>query len=217
MGAANQIQIVLVQELSNNILPKGERDTPVVLTPSIDFLVGVRPEEVAQETSIRDICRPDDALHLVQAGELRAETTVHAEDLFIDHCRAGEAVEAVRECLPKLDAEPTLAFVVEAVDTVDRCAFVVSPEDEEVLGVLDLVRQEEADRFQGLLTTVDVIAQEDVVSLRGEPTVLEETEEVVVLSVYVTANLDGCLQLQEHGLPDEKVTAPQTDHLDLRL
>ena len=207
VSTANQIQIVLVQELSNNILPKGERDTPVVLTPSVDFLIGVRPEEVTQEASIRYVCGPDDTLHLVEASEFRAETTVHAEDFFIDHCGTGEAVEAVREGLPKLDAEPALAFVVETVDTVDRGALVVSTEDKEVLGVFDLVCQEEADRLQRLFATINVVTQEDVVGLGREAAVLKQTEQVVVLSVHVAADFDGCLQFEEHGLSNEEVPA----------
>jgi hypothetical protein len=67
---------------------------------------------------------------------------------------------------------------------------VVAAQDEEVLGVLDLVGQEKADGLEGLLATVDVVTEEEVVGLRRESTVLEETEEVVVLAVNVTADLE---------------------------
>jgi hypothetical protein len=64
---------------------------------------------------------------------------VHGEDLLVNDGGNGQAVEAVGKCLPELDVVTTLALVVEAINAVDGCAFVVTPQDEEVLGVLDLV------------------------------------------------------------------------------
>ena len=67
---------------------------------------------------------------------------MHREDFLIDDSGDRQAVEAVRKCLPQLDVVASLAFVVESVDAVDRCALMVAAEDEEVLWVFDLVRQE---------------------------------------------------------------------------
>jgi hypothetical protein len=70
---------------------------------------------------------------------------VHGENLLIDNGSDGQAVEAVGECLPQLDIVSSLALIVETVDTVDRGALVVTAENEEVLRVLDLVCEEQAD------------------------------------------------------------------------
>ncbi len=70
---------------------------------------------------------------------------MHGEDLIVDDGCDGQAVEAVRKCLPQLDVVSALALVVEAVDAVDARALVVTSEYEEVLGVLDLVGEEQAD------------------------------------------------------------------------
>ena len=64
---------------------------------------------------------------------------MHGEDLLVDDGRNRQAVEAIGESLPQLDVVPPLALIVEAVDTVDRSALVVSAKDEEVLRVFDLV------------------------------------------------------------------------------
>lgn len=114
---------------------------------------------------------------------------MHGEDLLINDGGNGQAVEAVGKSLPKLDVVASLALVVEAVDTVDGRALVVAAQDEEVLGVLDLVRQQEADGLERLLATVDVVAEEEVVGLRREATVFEEAEKIVVLAVDITADL----------------------------
>jgi len=66
---------------------------------------------------------------------------------------------------------------------------VVAAEDKEVLGVLDLVRQQQADGLERLLASVDVVAEKEVVRLGRETTVLEQAQEVVVLAVDIAANL----------------------------
>lgn len=64
---------------------------------------------------------------------------MHGEDLFVDDGGNRQAVEAVRKSLPQLDVVPALALIVETIDTVDGGTLVVAAQDEEVLGVLDLV------------------------------------------------------------------------------
>lgn len=127
-----------------------------------------------------------DLLHRVQ---VRTETAVHGEDLLINDGRDRQTVEAVRKGLPQFDVVAALALVIEAVNTVNGSALVVSTQDEEVFGVFDLVCQQKADGLEGLLATVHVVTKEQVVCFRGEATVFEETQEVVVLSVNVTADL----------------------------
>jgi hypothetical protein len=56
-------------------------------------------------------------------------------------------------------------LVVEAVDAVDRGRLVVAAEDEEVFGVLDLVREQEANSLERLLAAVDIVSKEEVVGL----------------------------------------------------
>lgn len=116
---------------------------------------------------------------------------MHGENLLVNDSSNGKAVEAVGESLPELDVVSALALVVETVDTVDRGALVVSTQNEEVLRVLDLVGKEKANSLKGLLSTVDVVTKEKVVGLRRETAIFEETQEVVVLAVNITANLRG--------------------------
>jgi hypothetical protein len=115
---------------------------------------------------------------------------VHGEDLLVNNGGNGKAVEAVGEGLPQLDVVSSLALIVETVDAVDRGTLVVTAEDEEVLGVLDLVGEEQADGLERLLATIDVVTEEEVVGLGRETTVLEQTEEIVVLAVDITTDLD---------------------------
>lgn len=125
-------------------------------------------------------------LHRVKVG---AQTAVHGEDLLVNDGGNGQAVEAIGKSLPQFDVVASLALIVEAVDAVDGRTLVVAAQNEEVLGVLDLVREQKADGLERLLATVDVVTEEEVVGLGRKATVLEETEEIVILSVDITADL----------------------------
>ena len=198
MRTADEVHVVLLQEARNYIWTKGKADTSIVLAPSGNVLVWVGPKEIAEKTAVGNLswlarvlyrdshvdCDMDlthiggshDAPNLLHRVEIGAQAAVHGEDLLINDGGDGQAVEAVGESLPKLDVVASLALVVETVDAVDGSTLVVTAENEEVLGVLDLVRQQKADGLERLLATVDVVTEEEVVGLGREATVLEESE-----------------------------------------
>lgn len=143
------------------------------------------------------ISRAHDSANLLHGVQVGAQTTVHGENLLVNDGGNGEAVEAVGEGLPELDVVSALALIVESINTVDRGALVVTAENEEVFGVLDLVGKEQANSLKGLLSTVDVVTEEQVVGLRGETTVFEQTEEIVVLTVDITTDLKTNTQTRQ--------------------
>lgn len=114
---------------------------------------------------------------------------MHCENLLVNDGRNRQAVEAVGESLPQLNVVPPLALIVETVDAVDGSALVVTAKDEEVLRVLDLVGQKQADSLEGLLAAVDVVTEEKVVCLGWEATILEQAKEIVVLAVNISTDL----------------------------
>lgn len=81
-----------------------------------------------------------------------------------------------------------LTLIVEAVDAVDAGTLVVPTEQEEVLGVLDLIGQQQADGLQRLLAPVYVVPQEEVVALWREAPVFKQPQKVVVLAVDITCD-----------------------------
>lgn len=108
-----------------------------------------------------------------------------AEDLLVYDRRHRQTIETISERLPQLDVVASLALVVEAVDAIYGGALVVASQQEEILRILDLVGEQETDRFEGLFATIDVVAEEKVVGFGREASVLEQTQEVVVLTVDV--------------------------------
>lgn len=142
MGSADQIHVVFMEEFGDYFGAKSEADSSIVLAPAHRVLIGVRPQQVAQESLIGHVSGPHDSPDLLHALEIGAEASVTAEDLLVNDGRYGQAVETVRERLPQLDVVASLALVVEPVDTVYGGAFVVASQQEKVFGVFDLVGQQ---------------------------------------------------------------------------
>ena len=93
----------------------------------------------------------------------------------------------------------TLTFIIEAIDAVDAGAFMVATQQEEVLRVLNLVGQQEADRLQRLLPPVYIVTQEEVVALWGEAPIFKESEQIIVLPVDVTCRAGAQKKKEEEG------------------
>jgi hypothetical protein len=215
VGPADQIEVVLVQKGRHNVLPKGKGDPPVVLAPPLNLLVGVAPDRVTQEARVGDVRGAHNVAELFQIRELRTQSPVDAKDFLVNECGTGEAIEGVRKDLPQLDRMPSFALVVKAVDTVDRGALVVPPDAEKILGILDLVGQDEHRAFDTLLPAVDVVSQKQVVCVRGEAPVFEDPEHVVELPVNIADDLDRGHELEEHRLGHQDFAGTHQHHFDL--
>jgi len=126
MGSANQVDVVLLEELLDDGLAKGVRDAAIILTPAGLSFLGVGPKQVTQETVLGNFSWSSDLLQLCDSDELRRESSVHAEDFVVDEGGNGHAVEHILELFPDADRVPTLALVVEPVDSVDLPALVVA-------------------------------------------------------------------------------------------
>mmetsp|Transcript_47027 Transcript_47027/g.132279 ORF Transcript_47027/g.132279 Transcript_47027/m.132279 type:complete len:268 (-) Transcript_47027:27-830(-) len=208
---------MLLKELLHDVGAKDVRHATVVLRPTANVLVRIRPEEVADEPCVRHVGRAHQAPDLLEVGYLWGEASVHANDLLVDEAADWQAIEHVAELLPELDIVSSLTLVVESVYPCDGGALVVSTELEEVVGELYLVAEHERDGFQTLLATVNVVPQEDVAAIGWEASVLEDTEEVVVLAVHISTDLQWRLQLEERALRQEHSSRRQAQSLQLGL
>jgi len=176
--SADKVQAMLSEEPLHNIRTKREGYTPIILAPATDLLLRVRPQEVAEEACVWHIGGPDDALDLLKVAQLWRQATMHAKDLVVKYCAYRKAIEAVRECLPETNAVATLAFIVKTVYSIYGSTFMVPPKEEEILGILHLVTEQQAYGLQALLASINVVPKEKVVCLRRKPTTLEEPQQV---------------------------------------
>jgi hypothetical protein len=217
MGSANQVNIVFFIEAEHGRLTKSERDTSVIVSPSAAVLVRVRPDNIAQKSSVWNFGWSNNSFNLFKSAQLWAETSVHAQNFLVDQGGDRKAVENIGKSLPQLDVVSSLALIVEPINSVDGRALVVSSQKEEVLWELDFVSQQKADGLEALLSSVDVVSQEEVVSFRRESSVLEQSQKIEVLSVDITANFDWGFQLKEDWLLDEDLSGSLAQELNFFL
>lgn len=127
MRSTDQIHVMFLKEAGNNIGSEGEGNTTVILAPSGDVLVRIRPEQITEQTAVRNlrwsasvatsangqkslrkvtvdgvayICRSHDTPYLLHRVEVWTQATMHGKDLLVNYGCDRQAVEAVRECLP---------------------------------------------------------------------------------------------------------------------
>ena len=62
----------------------------------------------------------------------------------------------------------------------------VSAQKEEVLWIFDFVGQQEANGLQTLFSSVNVVAEEQVVRLGRETTIFKEAQQIKVLAMNIT-------------------------------
>jgi len=103
MGATNKIQIMLIEELVDNVLAKGERDAAVILSPTAHLLFRISPEQIAQESGVGYVRWPHDSSNLLHILKIRRETAMTAEDLVVNNGGNGQTVETIGESLPGAD------------------------------------------------------------------------------------------------------------------
>lgn len=112
MGAADQVEVVALEELREHIFTKKETDAPLqVLLPAALLLHRVRPQQVTEHAVGGDIGGTVEGDNFFDFGEFGTDAAVHAEDAFLDEGGEGHAVEGVHEVLPDLEGVLALAWV----------------------------------------------------------------------------------------------------------
>ena len=120
---------------------------------------------------------------------------MNAENLIVYYSCYRETVEALYKLFPQLQRIPSFALVIKPINSIDGPTLVISPQKEEIFGVLNLIGEQEADHLQVLLPSVHVVSQEKVVRLWWEVTDLENTKQVDVLTVDISRNNQRRIQL----------------------
>jgi len=198
MRPDNEIKFFFVQDLTDHVRTEGHRNAPIVGPEAGALWHWISPEEITQEAGVRYVCRPpqriDQGVDVVTHHLLR-KATVHTDDLVVNSCTYWQAIEDIDESFPHLDVVASLALIVEAIDSANRGRLMVSPQEEKVLRVLDLVRKKQANRLQRLLAPINIIAQEQIVCLWWETCMVEDPQQVVELAMDISAELQWNLQI----------------------
>lgn len=100
MRTTDQVQLVSIQEFRDHINAEGEANATIVFAPALDILVGIAPEQVAEQPSIGHICGSHQATNLLHALQIGTEAAVAAKDLLVYDRSHRQTIETVCERFP---------------------------------------------------------------------------------------------------------------------
>ncbi len=100
-----------LQKVRNHIRSESKRYTPVALRPSNNIFVRIRPHEVAEKPSVGNVGGSRDAFDIVEVRQVWGQTSVHADDLFVDNGTHRKTVKGVRKRFPKFDVVSPFAYI----------------------------------------------------------------------------------------------------------
>ena len=80
MRTAYQVHIVLLQEAGHDVWAEGEGNTSIVFAPAGDVLVRIRPQQIAEQSTVRDLSHCQQPLyhHDVAHHDLRPSASSRA-------------------------------------------------------------------------------------------------------------------------------------------
>ena len=129
MSTSNELQAIDVIELGRNLVAKKPASTTWRNSPCLDIL-RVTPNQIAESAFMRDLLGTGNDTDLINGANLRAQTTMNAENFTINNGGEDKEIENLAARLP--DRRITvllLAFLVETVDLSDLARLVVTTDE----------------------------------------------------------------------------------------
>jgi len=149
---------------------------------------------------------------VVQAVDRGTEASVQAEDLPVDERRQRQVVKQIGEVLPDVGvAVLAQTLVVESVHLCDLARLVVTAQDGDALPVADLQGHQKGHGLHRVVSTVYIVAHEQVVGVRGLSAYPEQLHQVVELTVDISAHCHGTFHLLHIRLLGEDLLGLQRE------
>jgi len=196
MGTSDQAQAVNVIELGGDFRAEQPSSSSRADRPGVD-VIRVGPHQVAVGAFMRDLLSPLDETDLVKGLDIGGKTTVNAEDLAFYNGSNSEEIEHFGAVLPGVGVTILAhGLVVETVHLGDLACLVVSSEQSDMARVLQFEAEEILEGLNGIEPAIDKITHEDVAGVWDVTALVKEFEQVMELTMDVTADGDW----GRHGL-----------------
>mmetsp|Transcript_42786 Transcript_42786/g.110333 ORF Transcript_42786/g.110333 Transcript_42786/m.110333 type:complete len:228 (+) Transcript_42786:1145-1828(+) len=191
MRATNKLQSVDVVELFSYLRAEQPPCTTWRYSPRLNVF-WVRPHQIAEWPFVRDLLLSLDEAHLINCLDIRGQATVHAQHSLIHHRGDREIVKHFRAVLPSVRVSVLPhALIVKAIHLSNLPRFVVASDQSDLVWVPGFQQHEVGKRLQAVVTPVHKVTHENVVCFRHRSSCFEQVEEIMKLTVYVTANGHG--------------------------
>jgi hypothetical protein len=115
VSPTNKVHVIANQEIVDDALAKAIAYASFIVLP-IDGIVGwIGPEQIVEETIVRDVGWTLDALDVIHRVQRGRQTAMDTEYLGSNDCGYRQTVEYIDKGLPYLDVTATFALVIKAV------------------------------------------------------------------------------------------------------
>ena len=114
-----------------------------------------------------------------------------AEDFTFNNCTNSQVIEYFGAILPWVSISIFAdGLIVEAVNRCDLSCLVITTEKSDVTWPFQLEAEKQLECFNRVVATINKVAHEDIASIRNLSSLFEELEQVVELTMDVSANGD---------------------------
>jgi len=141
-----------------------------------------------------------------------------AENLIFDYSCQGQVIEELCELFPNVCvAVFPQAFIIKSIHLCDLSTLMVASKNSESVLEADFQSDKECHSLDRVVTTIDVVAHEQVVGIRWLSTNLEQFSEIMELPMDVSTNCDGCTDLLDIRLVNKDFFRLFAEKFDLLL
>lgn len=187
VSTSHQIDVINVVKLAGHLGSEQPTGTTRRQSPGFDVL-GIRPHQVAEGTLVRNLHSSFNQADLIKRLDIGRETTVDTEDFTFDNGTNTEVVENFGAVFPWVRVTILSdSLIIETVNGSDLSGLVVTSEQGDGAGVLQLEAHEKLESFNGVVASINEVTHENVLGSRDLTTFLEKFQKIMELTVDITA------------------------------
>lgn len=139
--------------------------------------------------------------YLIQSVDSRGKSTVDTENLVVDDCRQAQVVEDLRAVSPHIYRAILLqALVIESVHLSNLSRLMVSTNQGNAIGVSHFQCQKQQKGLNTIVSSINEVSKEEVIGIRALAAHLEEFNQIIELTMDVTADLYNIGNNKHHTL-----------------
>ena len=123
-----------------------------------------------------------------------------AKNLFVYNCCYRETIKTISENFPQFNGIFFFTLIIKTINSIDSRTFVVTPQQKKVFWVSDFISQKKSNCFNALSASIDIISKKKIIRVWWISAILEQSQQIVVLSMDISAYLQARFQLQQNWL-----------------
>ena len=190
MRSCSQFEIVSSVELLWDVHTKGIASTSWWDAPACS-LVWVTPQQIAHRSFMWHLLYSVQVLDLVKRLKRWRQPSMQWEYLILNYSSQGQLIKELGEVLPHVSiAILALTLIIKAINLCDLSTLVITSQDSNPVSVSNFQCNQQCDRFDWVVSTIDVITHKQVIGIRAVATDLEQLDQIVELPMDVSTNCD---------------------------